>query len=61
MKISFQDHISSHTNEMKHKCSYCDQAFIWRSEMYKHRKKIHFQQWSIDNEKKIAARTSNDP
>lgn len=43
--LHLQDHISMHLKSKNYKCTYCDQAFVWRSNMYKHRKQLHRKEW----------------
>ncbi|XP_055314295.1 zinc finger protein 726-like [Sitodiplosis mosellana] len=49
---SLKDHIATHTNEKSYKCTYCDETFIWRTNMYKHRKQRHEEEWLADKDKK---------
>ncbi|XP_055314291.1 zinc finger protein 665-like [Sitodiplosis mosellana] len=53
-KDSLKSHIGTHLNEKHYKCTYCDETFIWRTNMYKHRK-IHTAEWLADKAKKKAA------
>lgn len=41
-----QDHIATHTGQKTHRCSFCDEAFIWRPNMYSHQKKAHPEEWN---------------
>lgn len=49
---SVQNHIATHSNDRQYKCSYCNETFVWQSNMYKHQKKMHLQEWSQDKAKK---------
>ncbi|XP_031640229.1 zinc finger protein 652-B-like [Contarinia nasturtii] len=45
MEDSLKDHVSMHLKSKKYKCSYCRQEFVWRSNMYKHQKQLHRNEW----------------
>ncbi|XP_055314296.1 transcription factor grauzone-like [Sitodiplosis mosellana] len=51
-QVTLKDHIATHTNKKSYKCTYCDETFIWRSNMYKHRKQQHEEEWLADKKKK---------
>ncbi|XP_055314010.1 zinc finger protein 235-like [Sitodiplosis mosellana] len=50
------DHDATHTNNKVYKCTYCDETFIWRSNMYKHRKNEHEAEWLADKANKEVAK-----
>uniref|UniRef100_A0A1I8PZE0 C2H2-type domain-containing protein n=1 Tax=Stomoxys calcitrans TaxID=35570 RepID=A0A1I8PZE0_STOCA len=46
-----REHVAGHKGEKTHDCSFCPQAFTWRSSFYAHVKKDHPQEWQeIQNE-----------
>ncbi|XP_055314011.1 zinc finger protein 729-like [Sitodiplosis mosellana] len=52
LPASLRDHIATHLNNKSHKCTYCDMTFVWRQNMYKHRKQMHEEEWLADKGKK---------
>ncbi|XP_055314293.1 zinc finger protein 90-like [Sitodiplosis mosellana] len=55
-QASLKDHVATHTNKKSYKCTYCDETFIWRQNMYKHRKHQHEEEWLADKDKIEAAK-----
>ncbi|XP_055314294.1 zinc finger protein 845-like [Sitodiplosis mosellana] len=55
-QASLKDHVATHTNNKSYKCTYCDETFIWRPNMYKHRKQQHEEEWLADRDKIEAAK-----
>lgn len=43
-----------HKVEKNYKCTYCNEAFIWRMDMYAHRKSKHKAEWLAE---KIKSKT----
>lgn len=44
---------SSHTGENLYTCSYCPKMFKSNSNMYKHKKQVHPNEWNQDRAKRI--------
>ncbi|KAJ6641733.1 Transcription factor grauzone [Pseudolycoriella hygida] len=46
--LSLKEHMALHTGKDLYKCSYCTKTFKSSSNMYSHRKKKHFAEWTQD-------------
>ncbi len=46
--IALKEHVATHTGQDLYTCNYCKQTFKSNSNMYKHMKQVHPQQWTND-------------
>lgn len=45
--------MATHTGEKLFKCSFCEESFIWRPNMYAHRKKMHPKEYAEYRKQKL--------
>lgn len=50
--LMLKEHIATHTGKSLYECMYCSQSFKSNSNMYKHLRVRHFDEWTLDREKK---------
>lgn len=51
---ALREHVATHTGENLYTCNYCPQTFKSNSNMYKHMKHVHTEQWTNDRKRRSA-------
>lgn len=52
---ALREHTAAHTGQPLYNCPYCIKMFVSGANMHKHKKRVHYEQWHQDRQKRLTS------